>query len=72
MLNDTDMKRRRDFNPHILFLFLNESLKDGGESGCIEINGTNVRRSGSRRSGVERSDEIENMKDRKGSDLGSG
>jgi len=71
MLNDTDMKRRRDFDPHTLFLFLNESLKDGGEGGCIEINGTNVRRSGSRRSGVEWSDEIESMKDRKGSDLGS-
>jgi len=71
MLNDTDMKRRRDFDPHILFLFLNECLEDGGESGCIEINGMNVRRSGSRRSGVERGDEIENMKDRKGSDLGS-
>lgn len=72
MLNDTDMKRRRDFDPNILFQFLSEGLKDGGESGCIEINGTNVRRSGSGGSGVERGDEIENMKDRKGSDLGSG
>ena len=72
MLNDTDMKRRRNFDPKRMFLFLNEGLNDRCKSGGIEIHRTNVRRSGCRGSGVEWGDEIENVQDRKGGDLGEG